>query len=278
MNPIVSEWLTRPEGLATRLRILREQAGMSGRQFAAASGWHPTRVTKLERGNQMPSVDDLRVWVDVTEATGQLDDLIGVLAEARSQQVSFQHRMRHGQEAVQRDHTRMVRQASLIRAVEVAYVPGMLQLPEYTQVVLAEMVELHGLTTDDVDKAALERQQRQEFLYDRAKRFEFILTEGVLRFRGPDVMVPQLDRLAQASRLPNVRLGVIPFGLDLATTPQNRFDAYDELVVVETYDGERALEGDDAAFHLRVFGRLWDDAAEGDDARALIVRAADALR
>jgi transcriptional regulator with XRE-family HTH domain len=280
LNPILTEWLIRPGGLAIRLRALREQTGMSGKDFAGRLGWDPTRLSKLERGRQMPTAADLRAWVDLAGEPGALDELLGMLSNARSQQFTFQSRMRYGQSPVQKTYNELVRGATLIRYFEVAYVPGLLQVPDYMRRVFAEQVDLHNLEVDDVDQAIADRLERQQHLYDRSKSFEFILTEAVLRWRlcPTAVMQAQLDRLQTAVGLPNVRFGVLPFGATLGTTPQNKFEAYDDIVLVEMFRGECAYDGEDAAFYGKVMDRLWTEAAEGDEARRLIIRAADELR
>jgi transcriptional regulator with XRE-family HTH domain len=253
---------------------------MSGKDFAGRLGWDPTRLSKLERGRQMPTAADLRAWVDLAGEPGALDELLGMLSNARSQQFTFQSRMRYGQSPVQKTYNELVRGATLIRYFEVAYVPGLLQVPDYMRRVFAEQVDLHNLEVDDVDQAIADRLERQQHLYDRSKSFEFILTEAVLRWRlcPTAVMQAQLDRLQTAVGLPNVRFGVLPFGATLGTTPQNKFEAYDDIVLVEMFRGECAYDGEDAAFYGKVMDRLWTEAAEGDEARRLIIRAADELR
>ena len=55
------------------------------------------------------------------------------------------------------------------------------------------------------------RLARQRYLYEPGKRFEFLLTEAVLRFliTPPDVMRGQLDRLQ--NRYKDTPQGVNPF-------------------------------------------------------------------
>ena len=48
------------EALGARLREIRNDAGLSGRALAAATGQHFTRVSKLEHGVQTPSGQDIR--------------------------------------------------------------------------------------------------------------------------------------------------------------------------------------------------------------------------
>lgn len=157
--------------------------------------------------------------------------------------------------------------------------PGVLQIPQYARRVLTEMVDLRGVAIDDIDAAVAVRMRRQQSLYDTTKRFEFLRAEPVLRWGlcPPSVMVAQLDRLATVVGMPNVRIGAIPLGVEIPTSPQNSFQLYDDLAVVETFVGETTHGRRDSRAYARVMDRLWDEAAVGDHARRLIQRAAGDL-
>src|SRR5262249_32147140 len=104
--------------------------------------------------------------------------------------------------------------------------------------------------------------------------------EAVLRLvplRSTEEMRDQLDRLISLSRLPNVRFGVIPFGVHLPVTPQAGFQIYGETGAIEDFIGDRYLYGDDLAKLERIHAMLWDEAVEGDGARRLVVAAQSAL-
>lgn len=125
--------------------------------------------------------------------------------------------------------------------------------------------------------------QRQQMLYDPGKHFEFLIAEPVLRWLvvPPAVMRAQLDRLQAMIGLARVRLGVIPMGAPLAVVPQNTVELYtrddDVVAVAETFIGETWHRDDEARRYADTFALLWQDAAEGQDARQLIVNAARAL-
>src|SRR5207302_7561829 len=50
------------EALGAHLRQLRRDADMTGRELAAACGWLPSKVSKIENGKQSPSPADIRAW------------------------------------------------------------------------------------------------------------------------------------------------------------------------------------------------------------------------
>ena len=276
----IRDWLTRPHGLAPRLRDLRTRAGVNGKELAERLGWPAAKVSRFENGVRTPTANDLRAWAGACGDPEAADDLLDLLTEAQSAQLDWKRRYRQGQAAAQAGYIELVERSSVICNFQVAYVPGLLQVPDYARRVLSEMQELHGSEVDDSDEAVTKRLERQRFLYDMSKRFEFIVTEAVLRWRlcPPAVMHAQLDRLQTAIDLPNVRFGVVPFARQLTTTPQTAFTLYDDIAKVETPLGESTHTGDHSAFYVRLMERMWAETARGEEARRLILRAADELR
>ncbi|MFG2245528.1 helix-turn-helix domain-containing protein [Spirillospora sp. NPDC048823] len=278
----VREWLTQPEGLATRLHAMRAHAGLTGKDLADAQGWQQSKVSRIENGKQMPSDEDIEAWAETCDARNAVGELLRLRDEAQAAHVTFRSRMRQGQEKVQEDYNQLVTDSRLIRHFETAYVPGLLQIPDYSRRVLREMISLHNLEIDDVDAAVATRLQRQQLLYDTSKSFEFLLAEPVLRWLicPPAVMRSQLDRLQTVIGLDRVRFGILPMGVELATTPQNSFQIYvtDQAVVaLETFVGEDFARGEVAAHYERVLDLLWEEAVTGNEARELIVAAAQQL-
>ena len=276
----LEQWLSKPDGVAARLRALRTQTGLSGKQFAKGLGWQPSKVSRLENGRQTPTPADLDAWARVVGKPGDAAGLQQLLEQARTAHRDWKRRMRDGQSAVQADYNALTEQSTVIRYFETAYMPGYLQTPAYARRVLTELVDLHGLAVDDVNAAVAARMQRQHALYDPAKRFEFLLAEPVLHWRlcPPDVMRGQLDRLQTMLSLPNIRFGILPLhpAAPLRTTPQQAFQLYDDTAVVEGLVGENVYRGDKAAAFARAMDRMWDDAATDEQARQLILTAVSA--
>lgn len=54
--------LNRPQGLAERLRLMRESAGLSGKELAVVVGWHPSKISRLENGRQRPTAADIEAF------------------------------------------------------------------------------------------------------------------------------------------------------------------------------------------------------------------------
>jgi transcriptional regulator with XRE-family HTH domain len=278
----LEEWLSQ-QGPGTRLRALRAQAGLTGKELADALGWQQSKVSRIETGKQSASAADIEAWAQATGASAEaVTDLLRLQKEARVANTTFGSRMSEGQATVQKTYTELARSSALIRHFEMTFIPGPLQIPEYTRRVLTEMIALHNLVIDDVDAAVAERMERQRLLYEPGRQWEFLLAEPVLRWvlPAPAVMRMQLDRLQTVIGLEHVRFGIVPLGRQVATAPQNTVEIYvdgETLAVTETFIGETWHRDEDAAAYGRALDRMWEEAAEGDSARELIARAARAL-
>lgn len=278
-NP-VEDWLSRPGGLAARLRDTRKQAGLSGKALASAAGWAPSKVSRIENGIQVPSDADVDEWVRLCSADADTArDLVALLRGVQNARHDWRRRLRRGQSGVQADYNRLVAESGFIAHFETVYVPGLLQTADYIRRVLSEIVGLHRLDINDVENAVAVRMERQRFLYDQGKRFEFLLAEPVLRWMlcPPGQMRAQLDRLHTVIGMSNVRFGILPLGVRLETTPQNSFQIYGNLAIVETFVGETVHTDEEAVEYVKMLELLWAEAAEGDEARRLVMEAARCL-
>jgi len=102
--------------------------------------------------------------------------------------------------------------ATLIRTYEGQFVPGLLQTEDYMRAVVGG-AQLDDSPAEAERRVAL-RLGRQTLLERRdAPRLWAVVDEAALRrpVGGPKVMRAQLERLIEASELPNVILQVLPF-------------------------------------------------------------------
>ena len=279
MRP-ASEQLTAPGGLAERLAGLRSAAGLKAVQLAESLGWARSKVSKIENGNQVPSVDDIRVWADATGHAEMTDELIAMLRQVQEAHIRWRRRIRDGgQASIQQELDELTRAATRIRNLQVAIIPGLLQTAGYAHGIATQVSTVYGNV--DVDAAVAARIRRQEILYDPGspRQFEFVFTEAAL-YMPPcprEAMLGQLDRL-MAMDLPYIAIGIIPMGAELSMSPLNSFMLLDDLLVVESYGYEDRVGGDLADTHTRIFEMLMTEAATGAHARRLIASAAERLR
>ena len=264
------------EALGLRLRELRRDARLTGRQLATQQGWHASKISKIEGGKQTPSESDIEAWARSCHHPELADELIASLRTLEGQYVEFRRMFRAGQRAKQEAIGEIEAAAAFVRNFENVFVPGLLQTPEYARHRLAEGLADFG-AADDVDEAVAARMQRQQVLYRSGRRFHFVITEEVLRYRlcPPEVLAGQLDRLVSLSTLTTIRFGVIGFESLLAVAPVHGFHAYDEHVVfVEHLTGELKLtQPSEIATYLAFFDRFARTARYGADARIIITRA-----
>lgn len=266
--------------LGLRLRELRREARLTGRQLAELLEWPASKVSKLENGRQTPTDDDIRAWTRATDAAEVAPELLAALHTLEVQHAEWQRQLKTGLRAHQSELTDLDDRTGRFRVFEPTVVPGLLQTAEYARARFAEGVRVFNVP-DDVDAAVQARVQRQEILYRQDKRFQFVLTESALRVRlcAVDVMLAQLDRLVALSALRNVRLGIIPFETRYAVAPWHGFWLLDdERVMVETYSAELNLaQPQEILLYSRVFDRLAAVADYDGGARAVITRVIDDL-
>jgi transcriptional regulator with XRE-family HTH domain len=266
--------------LGKRFRELRQQAGLSGRQLAESLSWPPSKVSKLENGHQTPSDDDVRAWTRATGGERETEALLASLHTLEVQHAEWRRILRGGIRPRQNELANLDQKTRYFRAFEATVVPGLLQTAEYARARFAEGIRLLKVP-DDINEAVQGRVQRQEILYRADKRFHFVLTEAALRLRlcPPAVMLGQLDRLVSLSALPNVRLGIIGFGTQYATSPWHGFWLYDnDRVIVETFSAELNLaQPQEIDLYAGIFDSLAAVAGYGRAARAIITRVVDDL-
>lgn len=104
--------------------------------------------------------------------------------------------------------------ASLIRTYEIQFIPGLLQTPEYARAVISLA---HGKApVEEIDRRVDLRIRRQEKLTSSSRPTVWaIVDEAALRrpIGGPAVMAGQISMLCELTKLPNVRLQVLPFAV-----------------------------------------------------------------
>ncbi|MEU6504868.1 helix-turn-helix transcriptional regulator [Streptomyces sp. NPDC046942] len=279
---MTTDFQTAREALGARLRELRAEAGLEGKDLAARLGWQTSKVSRMQNGKQTPTRSDLSAWAHALDRPDVEDELHGLLAglDMKQRNRSWRKQLAGGIRGRQEIAVRLTENTQQIRALEVSRIPGLFQTPEYARVVFDSLAEFRGIP-QTTDAAVEQRMRRQEALYDPEKTFRFILCEAALYHRPcpVDVMAQQLDRLYNLVGQKSIELGIIPFGAQLRRTAPHAFWIYDRrLVIVETISEELWLTGDE---DVELYERAWqwfDESAEyGAPARRLIGRARASL-
>ncbi|HWS37339.1 MAG TPA: helix-turn-helix transcriptional regulator [Actinoplanes sp.] len=198
--------------LGSQLRKLRESKGIT-REAAGyeirASG---SKISRMELGRvsfKERDVTDLLTLYGVSDSA-ERDALIGLARQANNPgwwqhfgdvlPTWFQAYL--GLEAA----------SSLIRTYEIQFVPGLLQTPDYARAVI--MLGHAGASSDEITRRVDVRLQRQQILTrPGGPQLWAVIDEAVLRrpIGGVEVMRAQIEALIEASKLPSVRLQIIPF-------------------------------------------------------------------
>ncbi|MFH8385019.1 helix-turn-helix domain-containing protein [Kitasatospora sp. NPDC018058] len=266
--------------LGLRLRELRAEGGLTGRQLAERLGWTQSKVSKLETGRQTATHDDLKAWAEGVGQPHAAPELAARLRAFESGTRSWRRQLASGHKPVQDTLTAEHDRSTVMRAWEGAMIVGMLQTADYARHIFSTYVGLHQ-SPRDIEDAVRARIRRQESLYRPGKQYHIIMWESALRALvcPPAVMAAQLDRLSGVIGLDTVSLGIVPFEASLKLPPANGFWIHDErLVIVEDWHAELWLDQpDNVALYLRVWETLAGAAVYGTDAHKVITRCRRAL-
>jgi transcriptional regulator with XRE-family HTH domain len=263
------------EALGTRLRDIRMDARLSGRQLAVLTGWHFTKVSKIEHGHTMPTEADLEQWCFHCRALGELPDLTATARNIERMYAEIKRLMRTGTARYQReileDHARSRR----FRHFQIALLPGPLQTPGYATAVLQDAAAMLGHPAD-VEPTVAARMERARLMRSGERLFHFALLQTALtsRIAPPAVMRDQLAHLLDVAGLPNVHLGIVPDHARRYMPMCGFFIVDDRYVEVETFSAiARLTQPGEIAVYAKVFDRYARLAVYGGQARDLITRA-----
>ncbi|MGW0533604.1 helix-turn-helix domain-containing protein [Streptomyces sp. NPDC003032] len=254
--------------LAETLRTMRKRAGRTQVWLARRCNVSQTKLSNIETGRVTPGLVDVELILRALGAPPEL--VVEVAALARLANTEWQGKRaswRRGLEKRQAELAGLEAESTELRYFLPAMVTGLLATPEYIRAGL-------GHSPVDVTKTVARKLERQALLYDSAKRFTFLLTEQAVRWAvvQPPAMAVQIDHLISVSRLPHVRIGVVPLGTVVGRGPMNTFTIYDQrLTTVETFTGRIVFQdARDIAEHLDVFDLYERHAVFGEEARYLL--------
>lgn len=266
--------------LGARLRELRTEGRLTGRELADRLGWTQSKISKLETGRQTATAGDLLAWAQGTGRPEAAEELTTRLRSMESRSRSWRRQLAAGHKPVQDTLTAEYERSTTFRAWQSAMVAGMFQTAEYARHVISRYRDLHQ-SVRDTEEAVRARVKRQEMLYEPGRTFHIVMWEAALHSLvcPPAVLAAQLDRLSGVLGLDTVSLGIVPFGAPLKLPPANGFWIYDErLVIAEDWHAELWLDdAESVGLYLKVWQALADSAVYGADAHRVITRARRAL-
>ncbi len=223
---------------------MRRKKGLTLDEVAERMTCSTSKISRLETGKGVPKIPDVSELMRIYGVTSETerDMLLRLVHDGREQ--GWWEQLTEGLA-----HERLVgdpsaRYAGLesaaltVDAFELVLVHGLLQTARYTRTILESLIDIEE---DEIERLLELRRRRQDVLArrDPPLRLSVVLDESVLaRAAGsPEIMVEQLDHLAEMTRLPNVTVRILPF-----TTGMHR-GAYGPFGGAGLSPGERIRPG-----------------------------------
>jgi transcriptional regulator with XRE-family HTH domain len=272
--------------LAAELRRLRDRAGLSGRQLAERIGVSQSKVSRIESGLTIPSEPEVTAWAAAVAAPEATVTLLAALTDSLYTEVLPWHSTLGVRGHLQDEIHEIENRTAAKLTYEPTVVPGLLQTAEYARRLFTLFHPAYAEA--DIPSVVAGRLDRQLALFDPARQFSFLITEGALRWRlGPaPMMLAQLDRVASVSTLDNVSIGLIPQAAPAVTYVPHGFVIFemgdpdaDALVMVETVHANLTVNDPvQVALYRRQWSLLEKTALYRDEARALLWAVAADIR
>lgn len=196
--------------LGAELKKRRKAAGITARQVAEYTGWHHTKVSRIETGHSMIGPVDVIHYLGACGVyRAQALDLLKLCREAERQRGYWLSPP--GQWVDDWLDSLIFHEVTAARMTlyEPLLVPGLLQTARYAKVRFARS----SLTLEEVDALIETRMDRQRILHHPvSKPCTFYVHEQALRMSigGPSAMQEQLLHLVLTANLPNVTLRIVP--------------------------------------------------------------------
>lgn len=269
--------------LGRRLQDLRERAGLKREEAAKILRVAPATVRRMETAEvalKVPYVQLLLKEYGITDAEAEAFVALTEEANLPGWWQRF-HDVLPGWFSM---YVSLEGAASLIRAYEPQFVPGLLQTEAYARAILRSgaVGGSDAGKDEDAERHVALRMERQSLLTrEDAPKFWVIMDETVFRRPvgdGPEVMRDQLDRLLEASELPNVTLQIAefasghhpgtygPFVLFRFAMPELPDMVYSEYLTGAVYLDARP----EVASHLEVMDRMAAQAATAQRTKEIL--------
>ncbi|MEU8814324.1 helix-turn-helix transcriptional regulator [Actinoplanes sp. NPDC048796] len=238
--------------LRLQLRQLRLDAGLKQKDVAGTLEWSPSKILRIESGENGVSNTDLQALLQIYKVTDprKKEELSTLAREGRRQVSSAYDDVLSKEIQLLR---RYEKSASIIRQFEPVVIAGLLQTREYAET----MLRLYASPDDServIQRRVEARLERQELLEseDPPEMF-FILDEAAVRRRigyeagptGHSVMRQQIEHLKKINEHPRVSIQIMPFAIGGYQGMRGPFTllefaeaALSDLLYLESVNGE----------------------------------------
>jgi hypothetical protein len=235
--------------LSRQLVELRKACGLTTSEVQRQLGWSATKLNYIEHAKWIkPDSDDVTDLCELYGVEGDQRDALLRLAREGRQRGWW----RRYNDVFSSEYPGFEAGAAQIRAFEVAFIPGLLQVPGY--------VELVDRASGIDDPAELQRRidarvERQKILTrdEGPCQLHAIVDENaILRISDPAIRHAQLGHLVKIAERPNVEVQILPVSAGVYPVPGEAFTclaftepAERDIVYLESAIGDRMLEETD---------------------------------
>ncbi|RAY17187.1 transcriptional regulator [Actinomadura craniellae] len=263
--------------LGAQLRRLRERRGLSTEEAGDAIRASHSKISRIELGRvgfKQRDITDLLTLYGVTDSE---ERAMTLQLAVEANRPGWWHRYSDVLPRWFEVYIGLEEAASLMRAYEVQFVPGLMQTREYARAVIR-----HGhaeATQEEMDRRLSVRMARQ-LRVGEALSLWAVVDEAALRrpMGGPEVMRDQIQHLLNMTEQPNVTLQVVPFasgGHAAAGGPFTilRFaePALPDVVYLEQLNSALYLDKPhDTDGYMRVMDRLCIQAAQPAETKRIL--------
>ncbi|MDX3453271.1 helix-turn-helix transcriptional regulator [Streptomyces sp. ME02-8801-2C] len=244
--------------LGGELTKLRTAAGLNQTQAAKTLTASTTKVAKME-GGWVPIRDpDIRALCELygvhdPGAIGGLLELARVDRERRKAKGWWDGYTIHG---VMQEYVTLESAATAVKAWQPAFVPGLLQTPEYVRALRnGPTAELAKGPDPDEEFISTRLSRQQRLTNDPPLSLHVVIYEAVLRNfpGGAPTAAGQLEHLTRLAELPSLTLQIFPFGAGTHPGLNGSFNIISfaapgamDVVYVEAPFAQRWVEGGEA--------------------------------
>lgn len=285
--------------LASELRRLRTEAGLTHDQLARRIGQSRAQISRLENGHIVDQADVLAI-LDTLGVDGERWTQIVTIAREAGERGWWEYHRAMGER--QKRYADLEAGAATIREYQQSFIPGLLQIPEFVRARTDAAAELEPMEGTSVDAVLAGRAGRQRMLRrPGAPSYEVVIDEVAIRRPSapPEVVRAQLHHLAAiatSESTPAGRAGgprpsggqltlrVLPVDarIDGYTVPRSAFSIYaypdpgdPTVVAVDTVTDDLLLTSPDAVDrYQQLYQRLRNAALSQQDSAEFLTKAA----
>jgi hypothetical protein len=267
----------RKRSLSRRLVELRKACGLTSSDVQRQLSWSATKLNYIEKAKWIkPDSDDVTDLCELYGVEGHERDALIKLAREGRQRGWW----RKYNDVFPDELPGFEAGASRIRAFETTFIPGLLQVPSYIELV----THAAGITDPaEVQRHLSARLARQEILarHTNPCQLHAVIDENaILRITDPAIRRTQLAHLVEITARPNVEVQLLPVAAGVYPGQGEVFvwlsfpdPTERDIVYLESAIDDRMLEEtDEVNRYMLRFGKLRTMALSPDDTRTTLKR------